>query len=325
MLYPKILVMEEIHETNIIRSNYDFIMNNPEDKDSLWGWAFLEQTNSIENRIYIEILGADGYKSYIETALIRRPDVAEVYKDSLYEYCGFRAKIEKGLYPNGKLTMRVVIKSNNLFYGDQKKIKIKNKRNKTLQRRFNVAFIGGLVPAKGSCLAYEMIIREKETINWYIFGSVGKELSDLEQDNLYRFGKYDKNKLPQLLKDYCIDVVCILAIWPETFSYTVSEALLCKVPVLVTDIGAMGERIRKNGCGWIVDKNSSPQVIVDKLLEISENKEDYAEKKQRAVEYQGKTLREMAEEYQEYYKKSFVESKDWDYNREMISKAIVSS
>ena len=160
----------------------------------------------------------------------------------------------------------------------------------------NVAFIGGLVPAKGSQLVYEMIRREQNAINWFIFGNIfDQDLSDLEQENFFNIGKYEKEHLPQLLTTYNIDIACILAIWPETFCYTISEALICNVPVLVSDIGAMGERIRKNGCGWIVDRKSTPEVILKKLLEIADNKADYMEKKERTVAYQEKSLKEMAE------------------------------
>lgn len=317
-------VIGEIHDTDIIHSNYDFIMNNPDDKDSLLGWAVLDNTDSGQNKIYIEVVDSAGDKYYVKTAMVRRPDVAQALKNPLYEYCGFQAKIVRSLYQRGNLIMRLIIKSGDVYYGDKKRIKWKNKINNISKNRFNVAFIGGLVPAKGSRLAYEMITREKEQINWYIFGNLyDKKLNDLEQRNLVNIGKYEKNKLPELLSAYHIDIACILAIWPETFSYTISEALMCDVPVMVTDIGALGERVRKNDCGWIIDKDSDPQMIVNKLLEIADDREDYAQKKQQAVEYREKTLKEMAEEYRGYYEKTFGEKQEWDYDREMILRALV--
>lgn len=315
---------KQICEIDSIQSNFDEIMDNPDDRDSLLGWAFLENNENLNNKIYIEVKDSAGEKYYINTTVVRRQDVADTFHNPSCEYCGFRAKVVKGLYRKGMLTMRIVIRSQGRYYGDKKTIEIKNTASKIPQGRMNVAFIGGLVPAKGSQLVYEMIRREQNAINWFIFGNIfDQDLSDLEQENFFNIGKYEKEHLPQLLTTYNIDIACILAIWPETFCYTISEALICNVPVLVSDIGAMGERIRKNGCGWIVDRKSTPEVILKKLLEIADNKADYMEKKERTVAYQEKSLKEMAEEYQSYYERSFIVRRNWDYDREMIAGAMV--
>ena len=71
----------------------------------------------------------------------------------------------------------------------------------------------------------------------------------MNQDNLIKTGTYNKENLDNILHDCQIDLVCILPIWPETFCYTLSEAILCKIPVLVTEIGALKERMDKLRCG----------------------------------------------------------------------------
>ena len=64
--------------------------------------------------------------------------------------------------------------------------------------------------------------------------ATGKYINFIDSDdkfslNAFRVG-YD------LLEDNNIDVVCILPTWPETFCYTLSEAITCNVPVFATDI-----------------------------------------------------------------------------------------
>ncbi len=317
--------VNEIVKTHQVKSYFDFALNHPEDKEAVMGWAFLEGTDSRENEVFLEIEDSAHHKHYVNTVAMRRTDVADAFQNSGYEYCGFHAKIFRNLYRKGRLTLRVLIKSKGKIYADKNKIKFTNKKKELRKNHnFNVAFIGGLVPAKGSRLAYEMIMKEEETVNWYIFGNMNDDkLQNLKQKNLLKLGAYERNDLPQLLSAYEIDIICILSIWPETFSYTVSEALMCKVPVLASDIGAMGERIRKNGCGWLVDKDADAEIILGKLKEIMGNRADYEEKKRRAVSYQGKSIEEMAEEYRQYYRRDFTDRKQRDYDKVFIGKAII--
>ena len=111
-----------------------------------------------------------------------------------------------------------------------------------------MAFLGGMVPQKGSLMARELIPMDKGGINWFVLGAIGdKNILEISQENCFFSSTYKKEELPQLLEDNEIDIICILPIWPETFSYTVSEAWLNGIPIVATDIGAVGERIRKTG------------------------------------------------------------------------------
>ena len=126
--------------------------------------------------------------------------------------------------------------------------------------RLNVAFLGGMVPQKGSLMARELIPMDKGGINWFVLGAIGdKNILEISQENCFlQLHLPKKEELPQLLEDNEIDIICILPIWPETFSYTVSEAWLNGIPIVATDIGAVGERIRKTGGGWLVKPDASP-------------------------------------------------------------------
>ena len=178
----------------------------------------------------------------------------------------------------------------------ENKIIAKKKKN------FNIAFVGGMVEAKGSKIATELIKNSSDDINWYIMGNIGdEELANLKADNLYKTGGYEKDNLKKLLDRYQIDLVCVLSVWPETFCYTISESLICGVPVLATDIGAMGERMRVNQCGWLVESDASYADIFKKIKEIRKNKGDYKKVKELAENYVEKTLFDMVDEYRLIY------------------------
>jgi hypothetical protein len=58
--------------------------------------------------------------------------------------------------------------------------------------------------------------------------------------------------LPRLLREYGADLVLYPSAGPETFSYTLSEAWAAGQPVLVPPIGALAERVRDSGAGFVL-------------------------------------------------------------------------
>jgi hypothetical protein len=57
-------------------------------------------------------------------------------------------------------------------------------------------------------------------------------------------GPYDNREVHSLVKSIEPDVVWFPALWPETYSYTLSIALHHGLPVVVPDIGAFVERVQ---------------------------------------------------------------------------------
>lgn len=168
--------------------------------------------------------------------------------------------------------------------------------------KFNVAFVGGISEAKGSYCASQMIKQGALDIQWHLFGVFGdNRLSMIDKKNYIKTGIYQREQLPTLIKKYQIDLICILPIWPETFCYTLSEAVLCGVPVIVTDIGALGERVRKLQCGWVVHKDATPTEVLDKISLIKDKGKEYQEKKNYTRTARIKSLMEMCREYQDLY------------------------
>ncbi len=55
--------------------------------------------------------------------------------------------------------------------------------------------------------------------------------------------------------------------YAETFGIVMSEALAAGIPVIGARYGALGERIRADGCGWTIDPMDSEgiRVLVDRL------------------------------------------------------------
>ncbi len=67
----------------------------------------------------------------------------------------------------------------------------------------------------------------------------------------HRARRIRRKDLPQLLEWLQPDIVWFPAQWPETYSYTLSAALLAGLPVAVPDIGAFQERVVGRPWSWV--------------------------------------------------------------------------
>ena len=174
---------------------------------------------------------------------------------------------------------------------------------KEKNERKRIAFIGWLNEAKGSQLAYEMIRTADDRYDWFLIGGLADvDLYALEKKNLTKIDRYSQEEAGKILRENRIDLVCILPIWPETFCYTLSEALLAGVPVLTTDIGAVGERMRNCHCGWTVQYQTEPKEILKKIDEIFADTEQYERALESLKDYRHRTIADMAGEYAGIYR-----------------------
>jgi O-antigen biosynthesis protein len=86
-------------------------------------------------------------------------------------------------------------------------------------------------------------------------------------DRLFVHGGYRPEDLPSLLRRYRVMLAAFPGIGPETFSLTLSEVWACGLPALVPDLGALAERVRETGAGWIVGQWESPEAWLESLMD----------------------------------------------------------
>jgi glycosyltransferase involved in cell wall biosynthesis len=86
-------------------------------------------------------------------------------------------------------------------------------------------------------------------------------------DRLFVHGGYRRAELPSLLRQHRVMVAAFPAIGPETFSLTLSEVWACGLPALVPDLGALAERVRATGAGWILRQWQSPEAWLESLMD----------------------------------------------------------
>lgn len=308
----------ELIITEEYRSNIEYIFNNHSNSQLIEGWAYLEDIDSKDSQIFVHISDEFGNEELLKANTIAREDVATSTNEK-YLYSGFYVVVPVNVFKDGKLYIRTQILNNGKFLTNENIEVVECSKDKGKQN-LNVAFIGGLSPAKGSQLVYKTIKNSCKDIKWYIFGGIGDEdLSSIKQENVIRTGWYRREEIKLLIESHKIDLVCILPIWPETFCYTLSEALLCGVPVIVTDIGAVGDRVRAMNCGWIVSKDSNYNDILNVINHIKDNPKEYQEKFSIVKNLKMKSISEMIEDYKRIYNQYALAN----INREVFNSNII--
>ncbi|WP_271809509.1 glycosyltransferase [Clostridium beijerinckii] len=189
--------------------------------------------------------------------------------------------------------------------------------------KFIIAFIGGLSSSKGSAIIHDLIVRNKnKNIEWHLFGNIGdRRLNLLKRADVIKHGRYDRADIVKTLNDNCVDLICIFSIWPETYSYTLSEAISARIPILATDIGALGQRIKKDAIGWTVRHDADIKEIIDSINKVIVDKDDYLIKYDNVNKVNLPSKQEMSQYYEKLYLKSINKRPiliDLDTNRKFL-------
>lgn len=108
-----------------------------------------------------------------------------------------------------------------------------------------VLVLGVVNPAKGVRLLERCVWDARHRglpLHYVVVGWSETEIRGLDQLPLEFTGPYDPKELPALLLQLKGDIVFFPSRAPETFSYTLSEALLTGLPIVGPDFGAFPER-----------------------------------------------------------------------------------
>ena len=118
------------------------------------------------------------------------------------------------------------------------------------------AVVGALGPHKGS----DTLLRVANALTspgivGVVIGYTEAQLTSgwVVPGRLYVHGRYVPDELPGLLAGYRARIAYFPNVIPESFSYALSEVWQAGMPALVPAIGALGDRVRATGAGWLLD------------------------------------------------------------------------
>lgn len=186
---------------------------------------------------------------------------------------------------------------------------IKHKSNLELCDKENdIAFIGGIGVHKGSKILEEFIAKKMiKKCKIHLFGIIDSQFQKSNK-HFINHGVYKRDELHKLLSENNIKVICLFSILPETFSYTMQEAMACGIPVISFNMGAIAERINKYNLGWVLDISLTPKEIASEIEKILNDKEMYNEIIKSINKYKIKNTKEMADDYIKIYDSFKLES-----------------
>jgi GT2 family glycosyltransferase/glycosyltransferase involved in cell wall biosynthesis len=115
-------------------------------------------------------------------------------------------------------------------------------------------------PQKGVAYLRELARRVGPLVEWHVVGRDGDTLADVAIVH----GRYERDNFPRLAREIDPDFIGLFSISPETYSHTLTEAWALGIPVLATDIGAVGDRVRAHGGGVLLphdDLDTAARVV----------------------------------------------------------------
>lgn len=173
------------------------------------------------------------------------------------------------------------------------------------------AYLGAFTHEKGACEFIELAHsvnnspRAKD-VSFHIIGELGYPLPAEFNHcrTVYASGAYRPGKLSALLAKEGIDIVLLLPVWPETYSYTLSEAIVNGIPVISSDLGALRDRVSRHAVGYLVpheDPVPHAARIINDFLDHPELLA-YFRKQCSAAAKQLPNVSQMAKRYMESYR-----------------------
>ncbi len=144
-----------------------------------------------------------------------------------------------------------------------------------------VALLGAIGPDKGARRIERLVslMRDRNTpVRFVLIGYLDVQSAPWQSDDAIFtvHGRYDPSDLPDLLAHYGAVMVLYASAGPETFSYTLSEAWAAGRPVLVPPIGALKQRVRGSGAGWVMteDEWRNESLMLDRILALVAHEND---------------------------------------------------
>lgn len=165
------------------------------------------------------------------------------------------------------------------------------------KKRLNVLLLGNITYHKGLKILAELCNDKfcKEFIKFDLLGSSHKRIP-----NVCYLGPYSSTDVHSLISENEYDFSLQLSITAESFSYTISELILSRIPIICFDLGAQAERVRRLNAGWVVEE-ISVKTLLKKIQYLFENQKEILRIKFLMKVGEISSLKKMQSEYSEVY------------------------
>ena len=137
-------------------------------------------------------------------------------------------------------------------------------RQHSSSTKLKIAILGNVTRQKGGELIGRALpMLADAPVEFHVFGRIDFSYGNLVRaqklGNVIVHGSYSADALPDALKE--CDASLHLSIWPETYCLTLSEAWQQGIVPIVSDIGALGERVQHGVNGLKIAPGSEGQLV----------------------------------------------------------------
>ncbi len=171
------------------------------------------------------------------------------------------------------------------------------------KKLFSVLFLGYVNDShKGAYFLDKVIDRLlKNNIEVHILGSGCEYWQKYINNSLFHcHGNYLREDVVSILQYIKPSLVVLASPWPETYSYTYTEALQAQIPVVSFGIGAYKERAERHGATILVPEITA-DALIKTILSLSKRNKNYSVIKKQAKSVKFKTIEANIKEYKDLY------------------------
>ncbi len=129
-----------------------------------------------------------------------------------------------------------------------------------------IVVLGALSPIKGADVLEAAAVeaaRRGVPLEFHLLGFAYRSLQKQPRARLTVHGQYEEAEVEELLAWLKPDVAWFPALWPETYSYTLSACLKAGLPIVGPDFGAFPERLNGRAWTWLCPWDRSATDWVD--------------------------------------------------------------
>lgn len=162
-------------------------------------------------------------------------------------------------------------------------------------QRLRVVILGSLSSQKGRALLDEVWPLIADRVELYLVGCDGGGDTVQGRPGMTLIPRYQHAELRDVLGAIEPEVGLLLSIWPETFSYTLSELWLLGIPVVATDLGSFADRIEDGVNGFLCQPRA--EAIAERLLAIEADRTCLAPMRETLTSFRHRSVAEMVAEY----------------------------
>lgn len=129
-----------------------------------------------------------------------------------------------------------------------------------------LGFIGNISSGyKGNQVVKEVIKQYGDKVDIRLIGSNRLYYGLMKRKKVKILGSYNRDNLRNILINEKVTISVFPSVWPETFSYLVSELISLDIPVICFDIGAQAEKVKKYNKGIVCKNQEEMFSIIDRI------------------------------------------------------------